>query len=248
MEESLRGLHRAVWTHDVDTVQRLVDAGADVSKTVVIDGRTYDLLDLVWPGHHTDVALALKCIDILVAAGLALTFDHVYKHIGSPPDVLRALLDHGAPIQSHTGDLPLLMAAIRTGTSEKVRLLLEFGADPNESMSFRYMSITPTVPIHMAIYESNLDTIYVLCEYGADPYAIDTVSGVTSLGWARHMARHTMAASKYHSMSSHILQFFENVYECRNFHARHWDALKKELMEAVWHPARLQKLAYFDDL
>lgn len=252
---SLTGLHRAVWTHDVDEVQRLVDSGADVSEIVLIHGRPYDPLDLVWQGHHVDHTPAVACIDILVAGGLVLTFDHLYKKIGSPPNMFKALLDHGAPIRPCPDDLDLdlhiLLAALRTSYThpahaiEKTRLLLERGADPNEPMSFNYMAILPTVPLHMAIYESNLEAIYVLLEHGADPYVVDTFSGVTSLGWARHMAAYYKTKPIYDSTSTRIVQFIEHVYECRNLHERHWEALKKELIEAVFHPVRLQKLEYF---
>ena len=252
--DSLSGLHRAVWDHDIDEVQRLVDAGANVSETVTFDNdhEAYDPLNLVWQGHHTDVLLAVKCIDILVAGGLVPTFKHLYRSIRCHPKVFKALLDHGTPIWSHENDRPLLMSIIGTSYNnasnaiEIVRLLLEFGADPNQSMPFNYASVSPVLPIHQAIYEADIEILYVLLEHGADPYAIDAVSGMTSLGWARHTAAYYKSRSLYDSKPSRILQFFENIYECQNFHARHWESLKKDLIEAAWHPVRLQKLGYFD--
>ena len=108
------------------------------------------------------------------------------------------------------------------------------------------MAITPTVPLHMAIYESNIEAIYVLLEHGADPYVVDTFSGVTSLGWARHMeAYYKTKTHTYQATSTRIVQFIKHIYECRNFHERHWEALKKEIIEAVFHPERLAKLNYF---
>src|SRR6266516_4221115 len=54
-------------------------------------------------------------------------------------------------------------AARRTDVAEIIRLLLSFGADPNER------GINDYTPLHMAVAERNMLAVQILLDHGSDP-------------------------------------------------------------------------------
>jgi hypothetical protein len=99
----------------------------------------------------------------------------VYAIYHSPLAFMRTLLDIGANPNAPADDgFPPLIAALscsrevpgarrRTDVDEILRLLLAFGADPNQR------GINDYTPLHMAVAERNLLAVHILLEGGADP-------------------------------------------------------------------------------
>jgi len=99
----------------------------------------------------------------------------VYAIYHSPLDFIRVLLEIGADPDVDDGDgFPPLIAALsclrpvpgstgRGDVPEVLRLLLAFGADPNQR------GINDYTPLHMAVGEGHLPSVLLLLEAGADP-------------------------------------------------------------------------------
>jgi hypothetical protein len=99
----------------------------------------------------------------------------VYAIYHSPLSFVRVLLEAGADANAPADDaFPPLVAAIscaravaggrkRTDVDELVRLLLSFGADPNQR------GINDYTPLHMAVAERQLLVALVLLDAGANP-------------------------------------------------------------------------------
>jgi len=98
-----------------------------------------------------------------------------YAIYHSPIAFVRTLLEIGAnpKPEDHIG-FPPLMAALSRSRSQPgsparpdvldvMKLLLEFGADPNQR------GINDYTPLHMAVGERNLPAVRLLLEAGADP-------------------------------------------------------------------------------
>lgn len=99
----------------------------------------------------------------------------VYAIYHSPLGLIRTLLEMGANPNAPVDDgFPPLIAALSTGRAapgatkrtdvdEMLRLLLSFGADPNQR------GINDWTPLHMAVAERNPHAIQILLDAGADP-------------------------------------------------------------------------------
>ena len=99
-----------------------------------------------------------------------------YAIYHSPLRFIRELLEIGADTNpgEHTGFPPLIAAlsctqsqagsSARTDIQDILKLLLSFGADPNQR------GINDYTPLHMAVSESNLPAIGLLLEAGASPH------------------------------------------------------------------------------
>jgi hypothetical protein len=99
----------------------------------------------------------------------------VYAIYHSPLVFIRKLLEIGADPNAPVDDgFPPLIAALsctrevsgatrRTDVDEVLRLLLSFGADPNQR------GINDYTPLHMAVAERNLLAVQILLDSGADP-------------------------------------------------------------------------------
>jgi len=99
----------------------------------------------------------------------------VYAIYHSPLALIRTLLEIGADPDAPVGDgFPPLIAALsctrvvpgatrRTDVDDIIRLLLSFGADPNQR------GINDYTPLHMAVAERNPLAVHILLDGGADP-------------------------------------------------------------------------------
>jgi ankyrin repeat protein len=99
----------------------------------------------------------------------------VYAIYHGPLPFIRTLLEIGANPNAPVDDgFPPLIAALicardmpgatrRTDVDEIIRLLLSFGADPNQR------GINDYTPLHMAVAERNPRAIQILLDGGADP-------------------------------------------------------------------------------
>jgi ankyrin repeat protein len=115
-------------------------------------------------GEPTDILDAVR--------GIARIHEAIYH---SPLTFIRTLLELGADPNAPADDgFPSLIAALsctrdvpgspkRTDVDAIVRLLLAFGADPNQR------GINDYTPLHMAVAERNIVAIQLLLDAGADP-------------------------------------------------------------------------------
>ena len=99
----------------------------------------------------------------------------VYAVYRSPLAFIRTLLEIGADVNAPVDDgFPPLIAALsctrqvpgskpRTDVADIVKLLLSFGADPNQR------GINDYTPLHMAVAEGNATEVQILLDGGADP-------------------------------------------------------------------------------
>jgi len=99
----------------------------------------------------------------------------VYAIYHSPLAFIRTLLEIGADVNAPVDDgFPPLIAALsctrrvpgatpRTDVDDILKLLLSFGADPNQR------GINDYTPLHMAVAEGNALAVQILLDGGADP-------------------------------------------------------------------------------
>lgn len=115
----------------------------------------------------------------------------------SPLAFIRALLEIGADVNAPVDDgFPPLIAALsctrqvpgskpRTDVDEILKLLLSFGADPNQR------GVNDFTPLHMAVAEGNAQALQMLLDGGADPELrtrIDACETPLEMAHASHRA------------------------------------------------------------
>ncbi len=215
-------------------------------------GDAFEPLDLLWAVPHDDVVPVIECLEILVNAGAtshtrAGAFREVIFRI-APVEVIEAFLektdcDPNESLSYSTVFAPLMSAVAHHNDPFRVCVaLLKAGADPNVVSTHAQVAhfITPTMALHEAIVRGRRDVVDLLLEAGADPFAADRHTDMRAVHWARHAV-----AARDSSATQEILALFEGLEAGRQQHALAWSDLKKDLMEAAWHPARLAKQGYF---
>jgi hypothetical protein len=142
------------------------------------EARAFQHLDAAFKNGDLEALRAAVDDPALVPNGampLAIGTCLVYAIYHSPLTFIHTLLKIGAnPNASVADGFPPLIAALscsretpgsrkRTDVEEILRLLLTFGADPNQR------GINDYTPLHMAVTERNAAAIEMLLKHGADP-------------------------------------------------------------------------------
>lgn len=248
--------HAAVIAGDPRALTRALTESSVRSIAADAWGDEFEPIDLIWSAPHEDIPSVIRCIEILVEAGAttnttARAIREVLFHT-APATVIDAFLkmtdcDPNESMTTGTVFTPLMSAVSHhTDPVEVCRALLRAGADPNMVSSHDKVAhfITPTLPLHEAIARGRRDAVEVLLESGADPFGADRDTQMRAVHWARHAT----ASPSVPSSRKDLKILFEALEAGRALHAAVWPSLKRELMEALWHPARLAGRGYFDSL
>ncbi|MEV6278663.1 ankyrin repeat domain-containing protein [Nocardia sp. NPDC051832] len=168
-------LHLAARHESAETVQRLLDSGAD-PRARNTHGRTPGDLAITF-GRHENVRLLVTGSAHATAAGQGATAAHTAAAAGDT-DRIRGLLDAGSDcdIPNHSGWTPLLIAADH-GRVEVTRILLAAGAAPNARTSNGWTAL------HIAVVYRHAALARALLAAGAD-IAPETADGRTPLDLA----------------------------------------------------------------
>ena len=172
---------------DLKTIKQLVARGADVNHARygwpplanAIAGQRTDLaLFLVQSGANPNFRVSTNGSTLLYKAATELN---------SPP-LVREMLRRGAAMKSANGsnEVPLLVSALFWGKNQTARVLIEAGADVNESAHAFGMNRTALM---MAAEKGDVKLIEMLLKHGADVNAQVTSShnkGNTALMFAAH--------------------------------------------------------------
>jgi cytohesin len=147
---------------DLSEVARLVAAGVDVNAR---DERNRLPLEIAVRKGHAPV------VEALVAAGAPVKHILSLASMAAPHTaLLRRLVDLGADV-NHFGDgLPPIVAAVRAGNVDAVRLLLERGADPS------LQAPRGGTALFSAVLNSKRELADMLLDAGADPSRGDGAS------------------------------------------------------------------------
>lgn len=177
--EGVSVLHEAAAAPKPDAALLLLEhGGAELANAVDHEGRV--------PLHHAVVKGHADVVRALLDKG-ALTGFHDSK--GKSPlhlavdredhSLMFMLAEHGADINAGTGADTPLMSAVRSGSMEKLRVLLDMGADPNQT------NAEGLTALMVACDDDRADIAALLLEAGADP-TLKTKEGRAALHYARN--------------------------------------------------------------
>lgn len=145
---------------------------------MVIDAERFRRIDRAFKSGDLEALRAAVEDPALVPngyLGLGIGSCLVYAVYHSPLAFVRQLLESGAnPNEPVDDGFPPIIAALscaraepgagrRTDVDDILRLLLSFGADPNQR------GVNDYTPLHMAVAEGNISAIRILLDGGADP-------------------------------------------------------------------------------
>lgn len=144
-------------------------------------------------GSKADPAKLIACFEVLLKSGAKIdngdpahTPTH-FRVLEYHPSVLKWFLENGADANAHTADIhePILNAAVSSGGSEggplkieKVRLLLDHGANPNGDKPKPGESIVGIVPLANAAGRQDWAICELLMDRGADIH-LEPLGGFT---------------------------------------------------------------------
>lgn len=242
-------LHLAVRQHDATSVKALIDEGADVLEEFEGTWQPVDFLwmqqgdGLVWLQQgEDDVDAAITCLKLLREAGATIGIRTLRQLTSekAPLKIFRAVFE-GANKTEYTDTL--YGAILQKNDLEIVHFLLDRGADPNTTHRVNPnlpppadMCIVPRQCLHVAIARDNTEVVRLLLDYGADPYVVCKKNGTTSFHWYATFGKK--------------MRLIGDLWEAKKSFDAIKDRLHQELIEYVFHPARLKKIGYFrrDDL
>ena len=169
MSAESQQLFDAIEDEKIDEVERLIDAGADL--TTVYETSPTCSRAPCQPLHAAAVKMLTPAVELLVAAGAPLegqdkkkrTPLHLAAALPDSETMLRQLIKHGAALDpvNAAGVTPLYLA-ITEGHVGNCKVLLEAGADPNTQ------SAKGQTALQNAIFWSQTEIAKLLIEAGAD--------------------------------------------------------------------------------
>lgn len=241
-------LHNAVQHHDAMRVKTLIDEGADVSEEFEGKWQPVEFLwmqqgdGLIWlqqgDGGEDDVNAAIECLNLLRDAGAKIRI-RTLRQLTSEKAPLRlfiAVFENNTNEDEYTDTL--YGAILQKNDLEVIRFLLERGAHPNAIHNVNPnlpppadICIIPRQCLHIAIATDNEPAVRLLLEY-TDPYAVCEKNGTTSFHWYVTFGKK--------------MTIIGDLWEAKKSFDAIKDRLHKELIEHVFHPARLEKIGYFN--
>lgn len=167
-KESVYGLHplgAALINNDSEAVEFLLNAGA-----------TPSLQCLEYMTGKTPAKTQAKITTLFLKAGLDPGQPELLHRFArmAAPEAFALLFQYGAKIQespvadTNGGQESILISSI--ANTEKVKICLDQGADPNRTSRLKHMS-----PLHAAAANGNAATIDVLIKHGANLNALDSL-------------------------------------------------------------------------
>ena len=191
MDSTSQKLKDACFAGDLNEVRRLIDSGADPNSTDQYGSGTLLTFDptiveyLLSRGADPNVQTNENGASVL--AGLSFV---------NAIDCVRALLRGGADVnrgRDESGETPLhhALASSEPDRTPLVKLLLDYGADPNAQTKpgipscnfWRDARTRGETPLHRAAAFSSRELIELLLAAGANR-ALRDVNGDSPLGWA----------------------------------------------------------------
>ena len=115
-------------------------------------------LQVACSGGHADVVDALCDWGAKPTEGMLTN-----AAVAGQTEVVAALVKHGVPLTTASGDNPSLYQAVTQGHSDTVRCLLDLGSDPDALFA------DGRRPLHIACDRGMVDMARALLEFGADP-------------------------------------------------------------------------------
>jgi Ankyrin repeat len=245
-------LHWAVACGDVETVKRLLDAGADARERAWLptndDLQPHEPMDVLGGVHwrffapRTNPAAMIACVRLLSAAGgtidtdldsLCTMIDEVFFHL-HPNEyvaVARVMIEtQGFDAVARGGNA--LYVALDRHMPDVAFLLLRAGVSPDTR------AFTHAVRCHPLV------TVVHFLDHGANPYLFDAIRCIRET--IRDSAGKFYFQEREDAKNAAKLKFIEDLWECRRAFDRVKDALHRELIERVFHPDRLARAGYFD--
>ncbi len=229
-------LLNAVQQHDAMRVKTLIDEGADVF--VEFEGK-WQPIDLLWMegDGEDDVDAAIECLNLLRDAGAMIRIRTLRQLTSekAPLKIFHAVFENNTNEDEYNDTL--YGAILQKNDLEVIRFLLERGADPNAIHNVNPnlpppadICIIPRQCLHIAIATDDEPAVRLLLEY-TDPYAVCKKNGTTSFHWYVTFGKN--------------MKLIGDLWEAKKSFDKLKDRLHKELIEHVFHPARLERLGYF---
>jgi hypothetical protein len=244
-------LHRACRTCDVDAVRAILASSDDVDvDQLYIGDKPIDRLAGPWPSWADQLQRVVEILEVLAANGAT---------IGRRMNVFRMICDRAPlvvvdtilrlfPEEAEPKNLSrvLFNAVIDTCSQEGMQYLVRHGADPTAEYDMSRQgppydfALFPESCLHVAVARSDEETVRTLIDLGAYPYLCD-MYGRDAEFWYTYRGLAGFDASKPKPKS-----IICDLFECRRAFRALKNDLHRELIEYLSHPARLQRLGYFD--
>ncbi|KAI7971158.1 hypothetical protein EIK77_005871 [Talaromyces pinophilus] len=174
-EEGYTPLIYAVRANQLDAVQILIHAGADLTMKDSQSGKGMPPLLHAAECGHVSMAETLmnsgadpNASDIMGKSLIAMIINNTTTDNTTQPEIARMAFQRGCnPNQSDSWGEPLLSHVMIKGNIYLLQAFLEYGADPNKRIKRQ------ETPLLYALDHGRLDQFRMILKYGADPNKAD---------------------------------------------------------------------------